>query len=116
MSTAATENQTQDAQKPGDKGEESIPTYDVVLKVRRPEAGDLAHYRRGAAVIAIMDPYGQDEALQAMAGAGLDAFAMELMPRITRAQVMDVLSSQANLAGYRAVIDAATYAPTEESA
>ena len=80
---------------------------DVVLKVRRPEAGDLAHYRRGAAVIATMDPYGQEEALQAMAGAGLDAFAMELMPRITRAQVMDVLSSQANLAGYRAVIDAA---------
>ena len=60
---------------------------DVVLKVRRPEAGELAHYRRGAVVIAIMDPYGQDEALQAMAGAGLDAFAMELMPRITRAQV-----------------------------
>src|SRR5215203_2826399 len=54
-----------------------------------------------------MDPYGQDAALQAMAAAGLSAFAMELMPRITRAQVMDVLSSQANLAGYRAVIDAA---------
>ncbi len=80
---------------------------DLVLKVRRPEPDDLRHYRRGAAVIAIMDPYGQDAALRGLAEAGLDAFAMELMPRITRAQVMDVLSSQANLAGYRAVIDAA---------
>jgi NAD(P) transhydrogenase subunit alpha len=54
-----------------------------------------------------MDPYGQDAALSAMAQAGVNAFAMEFMPRITRAQVMDVLSSQANLAGYRAVIDGA---------
>src|SRR6201982_1748404 len=52
-----------------------------------------------------MDPYGNDAALKAMADAGISAFAMELMPRITRAQVMDVLSSQANLAGYRAVIE-----------
>ncbi len=85
----------------------TVRDADVVLKVRRPEADDLAHYRRGTAVIAIMDPYGQDEALRGLAEAGIDAFAMELMPRITRAQVMDVLSSQANLAGYRAVIDAA---------
>ena len=54
-----------------------------------------------------MDPYGHQEALGELAAAGVSAFAMELMPRITRAQVMDVLSSQANLAGYRAVIDAA---------
>ncbi len=58
-------------------------------------------------MVAILDPYGQTEALKALAEAGLNTFAMELMPRITRAQVMDVLSSQANLAGYRAVIDAA---------
>jgi len=58
-------------------------------------------------VIAIMDPYGNESALKAIADAGVAAFAMELMPRITRAQVMDVLSSQANLAGYRAVIEAA---------
>src|SRR5262249_42795836 len=51
-------------------------------------------------------PYGEDAALKAMADAGITAFAMELLPRITRAQAMDVLSSQANLAGYRAVIDA----------
>ncbi len=80
---------------------------DVVLKVRRPSAADLAHYKRGTVAIAIMDPYGQEAALDALARAGVDAFAMELLPRITRAQVMDVLSSQANLAGYRAVIDAA---------
>ncbi|PDT32361.1 MULTISPECIES: NAD(P) transhydrogenase subunit alpha, partial [Sinorhizobium] len=61
----------------------------------------------GAIVIAIMDPYGNDAAIAAMAEAGLTAFAMELMPRITRAQSMDVLSSQANLAGYQAVVDAA---------
>ncbi len=79
---------------------------DVVLKVRRPNAIDLAGYKKGAIVIAIMDPYGNDTALKAMADAGVTAFAMELMPRITRAQSMDVLSSQANLAGYRAVIDA----------
>jgi NAD(P) transhydrogenase subunit alpha len=80
---------------------------DVVLKVRRPGASELAAYRRGTLVIAIMDPYGNEAALKQMADAGIVAFAMELMPRITRAQSMDVLSSQANLAGYRAVIDAA---------
>src|SRR5674476_1389304 len=80
---------------------------DVVLKVRRPGASELAAYRQGALVIAIMDPYGNEAALKQMADAGIVAFAMELMPRITRAQSMDVLSSQANLAGYRAVIDAA---------
>jgi NAD(P) transhydrogenase subunit alpha len=79
----------------------------VVLKVRRPAASELGAYKKGALVIAIMDPYGQDAALRAMADAGVAAFAMELMPRITRAQTMDVLSSQANLAGYRAVIDGA---------
>jgi H+-translocating NAD(P) transhydrogenase subunit alpha len=80
---------------------------DIVLKVRRPTESELADYRRGAIVVAQMDPYGNEDALARLAGAGISAFAMELMPRITRAQVMDVLSSQANLAGYRAVIDAA---------
>ncbi|AZO10121.1 MULTISPECIES: Re/Si-specific NAD(P)(+) transhydrogenase subunit alpha [unclassified Mesorhizobium] len=80
---------------------------DVVLKVRRPTDGELTGYKSGAAVIAIMDPYGNDAALAAMARAGITAFSMEFMPRITRAQVMDVLSSQANLAGYQAVVDAA---------
>ena len=80
---------------------------DIVLKVRRPAANELSAYKKGALVIAIMDPYGNEAALKQMADAGLIAFAMELMPRITRAQSMDVLSSQANLAGYRAVIDGA---------
>src|SRR5712691_4291304 len=84
----------------------ALKDADVVLRVRRPAAPELAGVQKGALVIAIMDPYGQDAALKAMADAGVTAFAMELMPRITRAQSMDVLSSQANLAGYRAVIDA----------
>src|SRR4030081_2449382 len=85
----------------------AVADADGVLRGRRPEASELAAYKKGALVIAIMDPYGQDAALRAMADAGVTAFAMELMPRITRAQTMDVLSSQANLAGYRAVIDGA---------
>ncbi len=80
---------------------------DVVLRVRRPTEAESAGYKPGALVIAVMDPFGNDAALAAMARAGLLAFAMELMPRITRAQSMDVLSSQANLGGYRAVIDGA---------
>jgi NAD(P) transhydrogenase subunit alpha len=80
---------------------------DVILKVRRPTATETAGYKSDAIVIAIMDPYGNDEAIAEMARAGLSTFAMELMPRITRAQSMDVLSSQANLAGYQAVIEAA---------
>jgi len=79
---------------------------DIVLRVRRPSGSEVGSYKKGAIVVAIMDPYGNDAALRALADAGVTAFAMELMPRITRAQSMDVLSSQANLAGYRAVIDA----------
>ena len=88
-------------------GDDVTKDADVVLKVKRPTAEELKGYKKGALVIAIMDPYGNDAALKQMADAGVMAFAMELMPRITRAQSMDVLSSQANLAGYRAVIDAA---------
>jgi len=88
-------------------GADVMAEADIVLQVRRPKAQDLAGLKKGAAVLAMMDPYGQQEAIQALANAGASAFAMEFMPRITRAQVMDVLSSQANLAGYRAVIDGA---------
>jgi NAD(P) transhydrogenase subunit alpha len=86
---------------------EAVKDADVVLKVRRPEASELAGYKPGALVIAIMDPFGHEAEIGALAQAGVTGFAMELMPRITRAQTMDVLSSQANLAGYRAVIDGA---------
>ena len=87
--------------------EETVGGADIVLKVRRPGEGELHAYKPGAMVLAVMDPYGHEAALQSMAHANVQAFAMELMPRITRAQAMDVLSSQANLAGYRAVLDAA---------
>jgi NAD(P) transhydrogenase subunit alpha len=88
-------------------GKDVVGGADIVLKVRRPSKAELPGYKPGALVIAIMDPFGNEAALADMAGAKVAAFAMELMPRITRAQTMDVLSSQANLAGYRAVIDAA---------
>jgi len=86
----------------------TVKDADVVFKVRRPTEAEVSDYKSGALVMAIMDPYGNEDALAAIAKSGVTAFAMELMPRITRAQVMDVLSSQANLAGYRAVIDASS--------
>ncbi|HEY0145299.1 MAG TPA: Re/Si-specific NAD(P)(+) transhydrogenase subunit alpha, partial [Methylovirgula sp.] len=85
----------------------ALADADIILRVRRPEASHLGGAKKGALLLAILDPYGHIDALQDIAATGVDAFAMELMPRITRAQVMDVLSSQANLAGYRAVVDAA---------
>jgi NAD(P) transhydrogenase subunit alpha len=85
----------------------TLKDADVVLKVRRPNADELKAMKKGALVIATMDPYGHEDEVKAMADAGVAAFAMEFMPRITRAQVMDVLSSQANLAGYQAVIEGA---------
>jgi len=80
---------------------------DVVLRVKRPSEAEIKSLKSGAIVLAQMDPYGNEKALSALAKAGVTSFAMELMPRITRAQSMDVLSSQANLAGYQAVIEAA---------
>jgi len=80
---------------------------DVVLKVRRPSKTELTNYKPGTLVVGMLDPYGNEAALAELANAKVAAFSMELAPRITRAQSMDVLSSQANLAGYRAVVDAA---------
>ena len=88
-------------------GADPLNDADIALQVRRPEGPELSRLKKGALVIGMMDPYGHENAIRAMADAGIVAFALELLPRITRAQVMDVLSSQANLAGYRAVIDAA---------
>lgn len=79
----------------------------VVLTVRRPTAISLKGAAKGALVIGQMDPFGNEKDIAALAKAGFGVFSMEFMPRITRAQVMDVLSSQANLAGYQAVIEAA---------
>jgi NAD(P) transhydrogenase subunit alpha len=86
----------------------TLADADIVLKVRRPTGAELKLMKRGALVVAAIDPYGHEDDVKAMADAGVAAFAMEFMPRITRAQVMDILSSQANLAGYQAVIDAAS--------
>ncbi|MFC0632877.1 Re/Si-specific NAD(P)(+) transhydrogenase subunit alpha [Brevundimonas balnearis] len=80
---------------------------DILLKVRGPTAQETSALKPGAIVVAMLDAWREKETVKALAGAGATAFAMEFVPRITRAQVMDVLSSQANLAGYRAVIEAA---------
>lgn len=80
---------------------------DLLLKVRGPTAQETSALKPGAVVAALLDAYREKETVAALAGAGVTAFAMEFVPRITRAQAMDALSSQANLAGYRAVIEAA---------
>nr|WP_312052248.1 Re/Si-specific NAD(P)(+) transhydrogenase subunit alpha [Brevundimonas diminuta] len=80
---------------------------DILLKVRGPTASEISALKPGAVVVSLLDAWRDNATLEALRGAGATAFAMEFVPRITRAQVMDVLSSQANLAGYRAVIEAA---------
>ena len=91
----------------------AIGDADIVLKVQRPLTGteggidEMALLKPGAMLVGILAPYAAKDQVSAYASRGVNAFAMELMPRITRAQSMDVLSSQANLAGYRAVIEAA---------
>ena len=80
---------------------------DILMKVRGPTAQETSALKPGAVVVALLDAYRDKETVTALAGQGVTAFAMEFVPRITRAQVMDALSSQANLAGYRAVIEAA---------
>jgi len=88
---------------------------DVVIKVARPlragegEVDELGAMKRGAILAGILNPHVDKEGANAYAGAGITAFAMEFIPRITRAQTMDVLSSQSNLAGYKAVLDACNY-------
>ena len=85
---------------------EALSGANMVFKVRGPDDAELATYPNGVGLIALLDPYAAKKEAGAWAAAGVVAVAMELVPRITRAQSMDVLSSQANLAGYRAVIEA----------
>jgi NAD(P) transhydrogenase subunit alpha len=85
---------------------EALSGANIIFKVRAPDAGELASYPKGAGLIALLDPYAAKKEAAAWAAQGVVAVAMEFVPRITRAQSMDVLSSQANLAGYRAVIEA----------
>ncbi|NKC12225.1 MAG: Re/Si-specific NAD(P)(+) transhydrogenase subunit alpha [Gammaproteobacteria bacterium] len=87
--------------------QETLSEADVVLKVRPADQSELALMKSGAHLIGMLEPYDDLEGARRYAEAGVDAFCMELVPRITRAQSMDVLSSQSNLAGYRSVIDAA---------
>ena len=79
---------------------------EIVLKVQRPTEAEMGHLRPGQVLIGMLDPYNAKDQVEAYATAGVSAFAMELLPRTTRAQAMDVLSSQANLAGYKALVDA----------
>lgn len=87
---------------------EVLSGADILLSVRRPSAEDIRALKPGALVAAMIDPFGERAGLEALAGSGGTIFSMELMPRTTRAQSMDVLSSQANLAGYKAVVDGAS--------
>ena len=91
------------------KGAAVLKDADIVLAVRRLPDASIKSLKKGAIVAAQLDPFGDRKNLDAMAKQGVSAFSMELVPRITRAQSMDVLSSQANLAGYKAVIDAAEH-------
>ena len=86
---------------------DAVAKADVLFKVRGPEADEIKALKSGAYVVALMNPHQDKATLAALAKQGASAFAMEFVPRITRAQVMDALSSQANLAGYRAVIEGA---------
>jgi NAD(P) transhydrogenase subunit alpha len=86
---------------------EVLKGAEIVLGVQAPDPVDLSGTSKGAWVAATFDPFGQRERVEAYAKAGFEALAMEFMPRITRAQSMDVLSSQSNLAGYKAVLAAA---------
>jgi NAD(P) transhydrogenase subunit alpha len=79
----------------------------IILAINGPDAATLKGARSGALLVGALDPLRQRQAVEAYATAGLEALAMEWMPRITRAQSMDILSSQSNLAGYKSVVDAA---------
>lgn len=85
----------------------TVKDADIVMGVQGPDPKSLKGVKDGAWIVAGLDPFGQRARIDAYAKAGVEALAMEFMPRITRAQSMDILSSQSNLAGYKAVIDAA---------
>ena len=80
---------------------------EIILVINGPDPQSLAGAEKGALLIGALDPLGRRDTIEAYAAAGLEALAMEWMPRITRAQSMDILSSQSNLAGYKAVVEAA---------
>ena len=83
-----------------------ISNADIIIKVNKPTNDEISSMKEGSLFIGSLDPYNSRETLNKLRNKGVTSFAMELMPRITRAQSMDILSSQSNLAGYKAVIDA----------
>jgi NAD(P) transhydrogenase subunit alpha len=83
-----------------------ISNADIIIKVNKPTDDEISSMKEGSLFIGSLDPYNSKETLNKLKNKGVTSFAMELMPRITRAQSMDILSSQSNLAGYKAVIDA----------
>jgi NAD(P) transhydrogenase subunit alpha len=87
--------------------EKVLGDADIILAINAPDAATLNGAKSGAVLVGALDPLRRRESIDAFAGAGLEALAMEWMPRITRAQSMDILSSQSNLAGYKAVVDGA---------
>ena len=86
---------------------EALAGADIILCVRGPDDAEIGAMKKGAVLTALLAPYTEKDVAAKLAAKGVNAFAMEFLPRISRAQAMDVLSSQANLAGYKAVIDAA---------
>jgi NAD(P) transhydrogenase subunit alpha len=86
---------------------ETLAGADIILSVRGPDDSEIGAMKKGAVLAALLAPYTEKDVAAKLASQGVNAFAMEFLPRISRAQAMDVLSSQANLAGYKAVIDAA---------
>jgi NAD(P) transhydrogenase subunit alpha len=82
---------------------------DAVTKIHKPSADERKMLKKGAVLVSLLEPYLKDGTLEALAGAGVDAVALELIPRTSRAQSMDVLSSQAGVAGYRAVLEGASH-------
>lgn len=86
---------------------DALKKPDIVLCVQRPDEKDIKSLKKNAILIGLLDPYGQDALVKQIANANISAMSMEFVPRITRAQAMDVLSSQSNLAGYKAVLEAA---------
>ncbi|NKC01735.1 MAG: Re/Si-specific NAD(P)(+) transhydrogenase subunit alpha [Pseudomonadales bacterium] len=92
-----------------DRGQ--VLAADVVLRVRKPESEEVGQYKSGAISISFLDPFNEKTLVEGMAGQGVTGISMEMIPRTTRAQKMDALSSQANLAGYVTVIQAAFHCP-----
>ncbi len=90
---------------------DTVKMADIVLKVQAPNKDEIKEIRKGALLIAMLNPYANKNILRDCAKGKIDAFSMEFVPRISRAQSMDVLSSQSNLAGYKAILDACEYYP-----